>query len=157
MCNKNLVFPAIIKNDGDAFMVSFPDLDGCFTDGETLVDAFLNAREALALYLHDLEDVPATSDIENIKVAEDERVMLVTPDEEDNIEYLEGINITEVLESALKKKGFTKYRVAKTLEISETYVNLIVSGKRVPSIPVAQKLGKLLGLDWRIFYPSVRV
>ena len=39
-----------------AYSVSFPDLDGCFTQGETYEKAYANAVEALSLHLHGMEE-----------------------------------------------------------------------------------------------------
>ncbi len=156
MCNKNLVFPAIIKKDGNAYLVTFPDLEGCFTDGETLADAFVNACDALALYIHDLKEIPTPSLAENIETKEGEYIMLIAPDTEDNIEYVKDIDFTEVLEKALAEKGYSKYKVAKILGLSESYINLIVAGKRVPSTEIAQRLSDLLEIDWRVFYPAAK-
>ena len=38
-------YPAIIHNENDEYWVEFPDLEGCFSDGETLADAASNASE----------------------------------------------------------------------------------------------------------------
>lgn len=49
------IYPALFTPDGDGFLVDFPDLPGCYTDGSSMTDAFDNAEDALALYLWDLE------------------------------------------------------------------------------------------------------
>lgn len=65
-----VIYPAIFTRDGDAYNVSFPDLDGCITYGDTINDAFFNAREALAGYtasvLENGLNLPAPSDIDLI-------------------------------------------------------------------------------------------
>ena len=49
------VYPAIFRQGKDKiYLVSFPDLDGIFTDGETLADAKENAADVLNLKLWDL-------------------------------------------------------------------------------------------------------
>ena len=151
MCNKNKVFPAIIERDGEGFFVRFPDLEGCFSSGETVIEAFLNAREALALYLYDLTEIPTASDIDSVAVS-GAYVMLVTPDEDATIKLVENVDISEILECALKAKELTQYRVAKILGLSESYVSRIVKGERKPSAEIAQKLAALLGFDWRVFF-----
>lgn len=153
MCYKNLIYPAIIEQDGEGFCVTFPDLPGCFTDGETVLEAFINAGEALALYIHDEKNLPTPSDVEGITVPDGAYLMLIAPNEEDNVEYVEGYDLTEILEKSLAANKYTKYRVSKILGINESYVNRIVSGKQKPSPHIAQKLAALLGLDWRIFFP----
>lgn len=57
------------ENDSD-FGVSFPDLPGCITAGETLDEAYRMAAEALALHLQgmaeDGEAMPEPSQLEDI-------------------------------------------------------------------------------------------
>ena len=63
-------YPAIIHPENDTFWVEFPDLEGCFSDGETLADAASNASEALGMYICSLMernlDVPRPSDVRSI-------------------------------------------------------------------------------------------
>lgn len=152
MYDINLIYPAIFKKDGSAYMVTFPDLEGCFSSGENLAEAFVNARDALALYIHDNDKLPTPSVFEDVICAEDEYLMFVPPDETKNIEYVKNVNIADILKKALESKGLTKYKVAKLLGISESYVNRIISGERKPSVEVAQKVAELFELDWRLFY-----
>ena len=49
-------YQALIEKDGSSFSVSFPDLQGCFSSGDTRNDAAENAREALSLYLEEASD-----------------------------------------------------------------------------------------------------
>jgi predicted RNase H-like HicB family nuclease len=73
-----MAFPAIIHPDGGRFWVEFPDLKGCFSDGDTLDDAASNAREALGAYLRSLLErripIPAASDIEDLDAGDDASV-----------------------------------------------------------------------------------
>jgi len=50
-------YPAIIEYDSEdeAYNVSFPDLPGCFTFGETIDEAKVNAAEALSGYLESID------------------------------------------------------------------------------------------------------
>ena len=63
-------YPAIIHHENDEYWVEFPDLEGCFSDGETLADAASNASEALGMYLCSLMernlDIPRPSDIRSV-------------------------------------------------------------------------------------------
>ena len=45
-----VIYPAIFTLEDDVYNVEFPDLDGCFTYGETMQEAFFNAKEALSGY-----------------------------------------------------------------------------------------------------------
>lgn len=39
------------EEDGGGFLVSFPDLPGCISDGETYEEAIANARDAFAAWI----------------------------------------------------------------------------------------------------------
>jgi predicted RNase H-like HicB family nuclease len=50
-------YVAIVEEEeGKAVGVWFPDLPGCFSAGDTLEEAMLNAREAVALYAEALRE-----------------------------------------------------------------------------------------------------
>ena len=79
-----IIYPAVFHHEDDAYWVEFPDLDGCFSDGETRTEVFLNAREALELQtlylLENGEKLPEASDIESFKLDENSFVSLVDAD-----------------------------------------------------------------------------
>lgn len=66
------VYPAIIHKEDMKYWVEFPDLDGCFSDGNSLEEALQNAEEALGLYIASLQEemsnIPEPSDITSAKV-----------------------------------------------------------------------------------------
>ena len=76
------VYPAIFLKEDIGYSVTFPDLDGCFTEGNTLEEAIEMAQEALGLYLVSLEErdisVPLPSDISVIKCSKNEFVSLIS-------------------------------------------------------------------------------
>ena len=41
----------LAQEDGGGFLVSFPDLPGCMADGETIMEAIMNAMDAEASWL----------------------------------------------------------------------------------------------------------
>ena len=43
------------KEDEGGYSVSVPELPGCFSQGETKEDAMANIREAMDLYLEEIE------------------------------------------------------------------------------------------------------
>ena len=55
-------YPAIFEYDEkeEVYIVNFPDLDGCFTDGKTIKEATENAVDALSLMLWHLEEEKRT-------------------------------------------------------------------------------------------------
>lgn len=51
------VYPAIFTpTDEGGYLVNFPNLKNCFTDGDTLAEAIENAEDVLALTMYDLEE-----------------------------------------------------------------------------------------------------
>lgn len=80
-------FPAVLTidhEDNDAVLVSFPDLDNCFADGNDFADALEEAREALGNVLYwmekDEQPIPEPSDIRTIEVHNDSIKTLVAVD-----------------------------------------------------------------------------
>lgn len=57
MSKAKYTYAARFEPEADgAYSVSFPDLDGCFTQGETYEKAYANAVEALSLHLYGMEE-----------------------------------------------------------------------------------------------------
>ena len=49
------MYPAVFSTDGEnGYTVSFPDLLGCVTEGDTLCEAVEMAEDALGIYLYSL-------------------------------------------------------------------------------------------------------
>lgn len=51
-----------------------------------------------------------------------------------------------------KELGYTQQEVADACNIDRAYLSLIESGKRVPSVKVAKRLGLKLEIDWTFFF-----
>jgi predicted RNase H-like HicB family nuclease len=76
------IYPAIFESDVDnRYSVSFPDLPGCFTEGDTLDDAYKMAQDALKLHLFSLEKdgevIPPPTLPSDIKIPEEGFMSLV--------------------------------------------------------------------------------
>ncbi|MBE5808423.1 MAG: hypothetical protein E7317_08800 [Clostridiales bacterium] len=64
-------YPAIIHAEkGGGYWIEFPDLEGCFSDGDTLAEVVMNGSEALGLYLNALYEqgveAPAPSAVDSV-------------------------------------------------------------------------------------------
>ena len=128
------VYPAIFLKEDIGYSVSFPDLDGCFTEGNTLEEGIEMAQEALGLYLVSLEErninIPLPSDISAIEYSGNEFVTLVStpiqkyrrrnkaikktltiPQWLNEEAELRHINFSSVLQKALKEE----------LQVAESY------------------------------------
>ena len=68
------VYPAIIHNDEDGLWIEFPDLPGCYTQGDELEELMTNAEEVLgafiAVKMESGESIPEASRIEDIPESE---------------------------------------------------------------------------------------
>lgn len=70
------VFPALFETEEgvDGFTVSFPDIPGCHTEGDSLEEALTMAREALGLHLYSMEEdgdqIPSPSNPATLKSVE---------------------------------------------------------------------------------------
>ena len=98
------VYPAIFSPSEDGgFTVSFPDVSGCYTEGDTLAEAIEHAKDALCLMLYDLEEreesIPVPTSINDVVTENGDIVSLVACD---TLEY---------------RKFFDKKAVKKTLTI----------------------------------------
>ncbi len=78
------VYPAIITYDGEAYLVDFPDLPDCFTDGQTPEEALENAADALNLFLWHYEknkrSIPAATSIASLKAPERGFISMIKAD-----------------------------------------------------------------------------
>ncbi|AEF16556.1 MULTISPECIES: type II toxin-antitoxin system HicB family antitoxin [Thermoanaerobacterium] len=76
------IFPAVFESDGNGgYTVTFPDFPGCITEGDTLDEALYMAKDALELYIYNLEEdnetIPIPTAPEKIKVPEGAFVNLI--------------------------------------------------------------------------------
>jgi predicted RNase H-like HicB family nuclease len=81
---KGRVFPAVFHAEGDSgYWVEFPDIPGCFSQGDTLEEAYRMAGEALALALDGDDFIPSPAG--NITVYGEDIVMSVAAADGDDI------------------------------------------------------------------------
>jgi predicted RNase H-like HicB family nuclease len=82
------VYPAIFTSENVGYSVRFPDVPGCYTEGDTIAEAIEMAKDALNLTLYGAEEdgdvINPPSDIRSIKVNDNEFVSLIACD---TIEY----------------------------------------------------------------------
>jgi predicted RNase H-like HicB family nuclease len=108
------------KGENSGLWCDFPDLPGCFSDGENLDDLMKNAKDAmeswLEVSLEHNEPLPTASSVDNLKAmadASEEPVLFVVP----VTGYLHGapvrINITSTDDKIAEITDFAK-RIGKT-------------------------------------------
>lgn len=106
MTDSVYTYPAIFSPEKDGgYSVAFPDIDGCFSCGDSLAEAMVMASDALALMLYQYESegktVPKASDPKDIPCKDGQFVNYVVAD---TMEY---------------RKRFNNKAVKKTLSIPE--------------------------------------
>ena len=123
------VYPAVFSPEESGYSVFFPDLDGCYTCGDSLQDAIMLAEDVLAFYLYDAERagnaIPKPTPSEQVEVNGKEFVNYIACDTREYAklhnnravkktltipEWLNeeatalGVNFSQVLQEALLNK-----------------------------------------------------
>lgn len=90
------LYPAVFTPaEEGGYLVDFPDLEGCYTDGNDLMEAMEMAKDALCLQLYHMEEkdqsIPAASDVKAVQstISIDSFVSLIGCD---TIEYRKYFN-----------------------------------------------------------------
>ncbi|PKM44564.1 MAG: pilus assembly protein HicB [Firmicutes bacterium HGW-Firmicutes-8] len=129
------IFPAVFDPcEEGGYCITFPDLPGCITEGNTLEEAYRMAKEAATLHLWSMEDdgdkIPAATSPDRVKVPKGGFVSLVEiwmppirdktankavnkmitlPKWLKELAEKENINFSQVLQTALKKHLGVEY------------------------------------------------
>lgn len=88
--NRVYYYPAIFTKEEVGFSVRFPDLPGCYTEGDTIEDAYRMSASAIGLYLQNESGdfaFPEASAPNCIEAESDEFVVLI---KFDLVEYLKN-------------------------------------------------------------------
>ena len=100
-------YAAIFENEYGKVQVSVPDLRGCFTFGDNLIDAMEMAWDAMSMWLAKAEDqreaIPIPTDIRNIE-AEKGFVSMVMADTDKYREILDNYE-TETVEIGVSQSA----------------------------------------------------
>lgn len=118
-----VIYPAIFHAEDGGFWVEFPDLPGCFTQGDTESEAYANAVETMELFLQDdytIDTLPTVSAANKIKTDKKSFVSLVCGEFKVNEKAVKktltipfwlniqaekaGVNFSQTLQDALRKK-----------------------------------------------------
>lgn len=88
------VYPAVFTPEEEGgYSVAFPDVPGCYTQGEDLAEAMFMAEDALALMLYELEEAdkpaPTATPLSEIATSGNEVATLVKAD---TMEYRKMFN-----------------------------------------------------------------
>ncbi|RJO71132.1 MAG: type II toxin-antitoxin system HicB family antitoxin [Myxococcales bacterium] len=131
-------YARLTPQEEGGFLVEFPDLPGCLTEGDSLEDALANAREALSGWLYvavkEDDDIPAPT------VYKSRRYHPVTPDLD--------VTIPLLILWTRKRKGLTQEQMAEALGVTQqAYRKLEIPGKSNPRLKTLARLFDALGLE----------
>ena len=127
------VYPAVFTPEDDYYIVKFPDIRNCYTQGKGLSDALDMANDVLCLMLYQMEEngetIPEPTAISDIHPETGSFVSLVSCD---TLEY---------------RKFYEKKSIKKTLTIPE-WLNTLAERKNVNfSATLQEALIQKLGLS----------
>ena len=108
-------YAAVLTKEADGgYSVRFPQLDGCFTQGDTLSEALRMASDAMSLHLYGMEqdgDAIPEADLEGTKAEAGELVVPVTVwmtpfrEEMENRAVKKTLTIPQWMNEAAEKQG----------------------------------------------------
>lgn len=121
------VFPAIFTKEDDGILVDFPDVEGCFTDGKNMTEAYANAEAALNLMLWHMEEakqkLPVPSKIEDVKVPEGATIALVKAD---TVAYGKTHNARAVHKNVSIPSWLNTMAIARNINFSNALQNALM-------------------------------
>ena len=126
-------FPAVFAPaEEGGYLITFPDLENCFTDGDTTEEALENASDALNLMLYDEkpENIPQPTPIEKVKAPNGGFVSLVLADTTAYKEIIERKN--NPIRYARKKAKLNIKQLADLLGAPYRTVQEWNAGHRMP-------------------------
>ncbi len=128
----------LTKERGGGYLVDFPDLPGCLTEGRTLRAALDNARQALSGWLY--VAIKHGDEIPRARVHLSRGCHRVVPDLD--------VAIPLTILAARKRRGLTQQAMARALGVTQqAYRKLEMPGKSNPTLKTLERLSKVLDLE----------
>ncbi|MDR1730600.1 MAG: type II toxin-antitoxin system HicB family antitoxin [Synergistaceae bacterium] len=95
------IYTAVFSENNDGYVVEFPDLPGCHTCGDTLNQAVNMARDALCLWLYDMEErkteIPPASYPNALSTSADDFLLAISVDTDEYRRYFENKLVKKTL------------------------------------------------------------
>jgi predicted RNase H-like HicB family nuclease len=129
-------YPAIFHSEPEGgYSVSFPDIEGCFTQGDTELEAIDMAEDALNLMLWDMEEhkevIPLPSKPSDISLRDDDFIMLIKADTLEYKRYHDTktikktLTIPQWLDTAAKERNVNFSHVLTNALIHELHLKKV--------------------------------
>ena len=128
------IYPAVFTaEEGGLYSVDFPDLESCYTSGESLADALTMAEDVLALTLYEYErdnkEIPAPSSISAIPLEENEFVNYVAAD---TMYYQKKFNSKSVKKTLTIPEWLNDLAMAANINFSQTLQEALQKKLSIP-------------------------
>lgn len=122
-------YPAIFTPEQDGgFSIYFPDLDGCYTCGDDMVDGLTMAQDVLALVLYGYEkdnrEIPQPSKESNITLSDGEFINFIVCD---TLEYRKMYNNKAVKKTLTIPEWLNEAAIAMDLNFSQVLQEALLS------------------------------
>ena len=133
-------YAKLTKQSEGRYLVEFPDLSGCLTEGDTLKDALLNASEALDGWLEVHFDQAHSVPTGKIMRGKNYYPICVDP----------KIALAVALREVRRKRKLSQTQVAKMLGIDKkSYAKFELPAQANPSLSTIRKIADVLGIETR--------
>ena len=122
-------YPAVFTPEEDgSFSIRFPDLEGCYTCGDNMIDGLTMAEDVLALILYGYEKdgrkIPAPSKQADILLSENEFVNFIGCD---TLEYRKMYNNKAVKKTLTIPEWLNEAAIAMNLNFSQILQEALLS------------------------------
>ena len=110
------IYPALFQaNDDGSYTITYPDLDGCISEGKNLSNAMDMAQSALTQWVEYLTEskvtVPNPTDIKNINVNGNEFVSLIRANVKDGRAVKRTVSLPKWMDEKVTENGLSLSRV----------------------------------------------
>lgn len=122
------VYPAIFHaNNDNSYTITFPDLQGCISEGKTLGSAMSMAQTALTQWVEYLTEknqlLPAASSVQSVTAGKNEFVNLVRADIKDGRAVRRTVSIPKWMDDKVSENGLSLSRVLQDALKERLHVN----------------------------------
>jgi len=110
------IYPAIFHPNADgSYTITYPDLEGCISEGKTLANAMYMSQSALIQWLKYLInksiEIPMASAVKDVAVAGDEFVNLVCVDINEGRAVKRTVSIPKWMDEKASESGISLSRI----------------------------------------------
>ena len=125
------LYPAIFTEEQGGYSVTFPDFEGCFSEGDSLEEAYEMAIDALGLYFEDEKkdfEYPKATNPKNIVTGENEFIVMI---EFDMIEHMKKHGNKAIKKTLTIPAWLNELAMRENVNFSQTLQNALVEQLKI--------------------------